>query len=678
MLLSVINDVINDYYHPELIKLYRKILIDLDFEVTGQHTLFNYKKFDNLKFDNHNMVLVDENRNFVTNDKIIFNPIDDNEFSCSFLTLEDGIHNKLSFLVNDIFEAVIGTKLNIYRGNISLHQYHKDIHNLPITDKYTLYKWKNLYNIITSNLNSRNIISFSFEYSNDSQSAQVKFDYPFYNYLLQIQSGEIFGIKFTNSEIELLKKIYEIFIINILEQRFKSPIYVPQDSNKSPKFYIYLKFYMLFKENYRLKSGYYKFFNIRIDKLNDYNYTMKEPCNLKIFEKIKKLDKEAYKNELKIREESKPNLFLLKDNIVPQNQLVLQNNESLEIQVLNDFSNKEKIVDNLVNLVNFLTDDKSIEKYKKSLNELISLSRKANYITQQISEKEYYQKLEKENKLNSIYYWQTVALSIVNKFGICLWQNFNTQDYCFRTSITNKEKSGNKKEIGKIISSALNRELNNFIKDTLNNKLITIEVKIVDNVEEAYKIIENLNTNNLLIICIFSQSLPLVDGEIFDINYSGEFFKTYGHFHWTRNLFVPTMHLKKEFYKYNQYLIPNYKVTQQKYEKISYFYLDQKTYLFKKTNFDNSYTRNKMGFRQPIFLNNKNEKSFIEQFIFYMVNENIDISNYIMNWLAHFFQKLDKSNTALVLLGDKQLSEVLFFNRIIEQIFGLNYCTTII
>ena len=34
MLLSVINDVINDYYHPELIKLYRKILIDLDFEVT--------------------------------------------------------------------------------------------------------------------------------------------------------------------------------------------------------------------------------------------------------------------------------------------------------------------------------------------------------------------------------------------------------------------------------------------------------------------------------------------------------------------------------------------------------------------------------------------------------------------------------------------------------------------
>ena len=163
MLLSVINDVINDYYHPELIKLYRKILIDLDFKLTSlfnsEYILSNYKKFDNLKFDNHNMVLVDENQNFATKDKIIFNPIDDNVFSCSFLTLEDGIHNKLSILVNNIFEAVIGTKLNIYRGNISLYQYLKDIHNLPITNKYTLYKWKNLYNIITSNLNSKNIIS---------------------------------------------------------------------------------------------------------------------------------------------------------------------------------------------------------------------------------------------------------------------------------------------------------------------------------------------------------------------------------------------------------------------------------------------------------------------------------------------------------------------------------------
>lgn len=305
MLLSVINNVINDYYHPELIKLYRKILIDLDFEVTGQHTLFNYKKLDYLKFDNKKMVLVDENQDFAIKDKIIFNPIDDNEFSCSFLALEDGIHHKLSTLVNDIFDAVIGTKLNIYRGNISLHQYHKEINNLPTTDKYTFYKWKNLYNIIASNLTFKNIISFSFEYSSDCQSAYVKFDYSLYNYLFQIYNNEIFGINFSNSEIELFKKIYEIFIINILEEKFKLPIYVPKNSNKSPKFYIFFKFYMLFKEllaeKYRLNFGRYEFFNNVIDNLNDYTYTIKETCNINMFEKIKKLDKEAYKNELKIR-----------------------------------------------------------------------------------------------------------------------------------------------------------------------------------------------------------------------------------------------------------------------------------------------------------------------------------------------------------------------------------------
>ena len=145
MLLSVINDVINDYYHPELIKLYRKILIDLDFKLplfNSKYIFYNYKKFDNLKFDNHNMVLVDENRNFVTNDKIIFNPIDDNEFSCSFLTLNDGIHHKLSMLLNDVFESVIGNKLKIYKGKGTIYQYHEDFKckknplRLPVVRRY--------------------------------------------------------------------------------------------------------------------------------------------------------------------------------------------------------------------------------------------------------------------------------------------------------------------------------------------------------------------------------------------------------------------------------------------------------------------------------------------------------------------------------------------------------------
>ncbi len=186
MLLSL-DEVIKDYYNPELIKLYRRILEDLDFRVassfSSKYIYSGCKKFNYLKFDNRNIVLVDEYLEFATNNKIIFNPIDDNQFSCSFLTLNDGIHHKLSMLLNDVFESVIGNKLKIYKGKGTIYQYHEDIDKLPLTHKYIFYKWKNLYNIIASNLTFKNIISFSFEYSNNYQSAYVRFEYPLYNYL---------------------------------------------------------------------------------------------------------------------------------------------------------------------------------------------------------------------------------------------------------------------------------------------------------------------------------------------------------------------------------------------------------------------------------------------------------------------------------------------------------------
>ena len=55
MLLSVIHGVINDYYHPELIRLYKRILGDLDFKITSlsnsEYISSNYKKLNYLKFE---------------------------------------------------------------------------------------------------------------------------------------------------------------------------------------------------------------------------------------------------------------------------------------------------------------------------------------------------------------------------------------------------------------------------------------------------------------------------------------------------------------------------------------------------------------------------------------------------------------------------------------------------
>ena len=40
-------------------------------------------------------------------------------------------------------------------------------------------------------------------------------------------------------------------------------------------------------------------------------------------------------------------------------------------------------------------------------------------------------------------------------------------------------------------------------------------------------------------------------------------------------------------------------------------------------------------------------------FIFELTNKNNHAFNYIMNWLASYFQTLQKSKCALVLIGDK-------------------------
>lgn len=632
MLLSVINDVINDYYHPELIKLYRKILIDLDFEVTtlsnSEYIFSNYKKLDYLKFDNHNMVLVDENQNFATKDKIIFNPIDDNVFSCSFLTLEDGIHNKLSFLVNDLFEAVIGTKLNIYRGNLSFHQYHKEINNLPTIDKYIFYKWKNLYNIVNSNLISKNIISFSFEYSSDCQSAYVKFDYPLYNYLLQIKNNEVFGIKLSDSEIELLKKIYKIFIINILEGTFKLPIYVPKNSNKSPKFYIYIKFYMLFKEllaeNYRLRTGCYRFFDNRIDKLNDCNYTMKEPCNLKIFEKIKKLDKEAYKNELKIREKSNANLFLLKDNIMAKKQ---------------DPMTKEEIDEKFKSV--------QINTYNQKL---------ASYLGRKDAETEIFnrERMQNDRNFKDILDMQRLALQIIQSDGGLLFFDNRDKKYYFRSDSENNIIPYDKKDILLILNRAMQKNLPKYHIYNQDSSFHSIEVALVENLNDVpkEKLKNEITTSYTVKIMIFANQIPLIDGEVFDLSKNEEIFQSETDLLFKRNLFVPTEFLakRKEYNKDNDFRESNH---------------------YRLNTFFNRYEE--VESKKDVLIT----ESFIKKFIYQMVNEDTEKLDYIINWLAYYFQNLKKTGTVLVLLGDSEVTEKLFFNLIIKKIFGKKYCSTI-
>lgn len=60
--------------------------------------------------------------------------------------------------------------------------------------------------------------------------------------------------------------------------------------------------------------------------------------------------------------------------------------------------------------------------------------------------------------------------------------------------------------------------------------------------------------------------------------------------------------------------------------------------------------------------------SFIEKYIYYMFQYEED-SHYMIAWLSFYFQTLNKSSTAIVLIGDKETTDI-FINQIIRPIFA--------
>lgn len=603
------------FCHPELIDLYIRLLRELDFII---------RKYDNgtkysIGSNNKGFLIFDDKQMFLPNyyyfynqriSEIIFNPLEKYESNCSLLVLKDGINSKLSKFVNVIFRIVIEKKLNINIERNSKYTFdNKFISELPSINKYTFYKWENIYDIINSIPFSEDIISFSFEYSDNSQSAQVKFDYPLYKYLLQLQDNTIFGIKLSDSEIGLFKKIYKFFIINIFEEAFIKPIKVPNDSNEFSKFYIFVKFYREVNEfllkDYNLKFSIFKSRNIDevINNLNFYTYDEKEISFIEEIEKIKKLDKEAYENELKIREESKPNLFLLKDNIMAKKRDVITQeeiNKRLNNEYLNAYNQK-----------------------------LISYFARKDAETE-ILNREYF---KNNQDFQIILNMQRLALHIIERDGGLLFFDTRNKKYYFRSDSENNIVPYDKKDILVILNRAMQKNLpkyHNYNKDSLNH---SIEVVLIENLNDVpkEKLKNEINTSYVTKILIFANQIPSIDGEVFDLSRNEEIFQSKTDLLFKRNIFVPTEFLAKR----------------------------------KEYNYDNTSEKNIQI-----------TESFIKKFIYQMVNEDAEKSDYIINWLAYYFQNLKKTGTALVLLGDSEVTEKLFWN-LIKRIFDNKYCSAI-
>ena len=407
----------NNYFVPSeflLNQFNKRFLKELDFIISKYNDGSKYSigiiNKGYLRFDDKRMFLPDDYFYFLSEDnktsEIIFNPLENNESNCSFLVLKDGINSKLSQFVNVIFRIVIDKKLSINIERNSRYTINdKYILELPSINKYTPYKWKNIYDIINSILFSKDIISFSFEYSDNSQTAQVKFDYPLYKYLLQLQDNTIFGIKLSDSEMEFFRKIYEIFIIDIFEKAFMKSIKVPNYSNKFSKFYIFVKFYLEINEfllrDFNLKFSDFKMCDVDevINNLNRYE----KDFYIDRIEEIKKLDKEAYENELKIREESKSNWFLLKDNIVAKKR---------------DLINQEEINKRFNN------------EYLNTYNQKLAL-----YFARKDAELEIFNRKYMKNNLDFqiILHMQRLALQIIEGDGGLLFFDTRNKKYYFRS-----------------------------------------------------------------------------------------------------------------------------------------------------------------------------------------------------------------------------------------------------
>lgn len=612
----------NNYYVPDefLLNLFnKKFLRELGFIVTRftrsvKYSIESSINKELLMFDDKQMFFCDNYFYFFLEHKktleIIFNPFERNEFNCSFLFLTDSINFKLSKFVSEIFKIAIKTKLDINNGIERNSNYafdKKKISELPFINKYTLYKWINIYNIISSNPLSKDIISFSFKYSDNSQSAQVKFDYPLYKYLLQLQDNTIFGIKLSDSEMEFFRKIYEIFIIDIFEKAFMKSIKVPNYSNKFSKFYIFVKFYLEINEfllrDFNLKFSDFKMCDVDevINNLNRYE----KDFYIDRIEEIKKLDKEAYENELKIREESKSNWFLLKDNIVAKKR---------------DLINQEEINKRFNN------------EYLNTYNQKLAL-----YFARKDAELEIFNREYMKNNLDFqiILHMQRLALQIIEGDGGLLFFDTRNKKYYFRSDNENNITPYDKKDILVILNRAMQKNLPKYHKYNQDSSYHSIEVALIENLNDLpkEKLKNEIDTSYVTKILIFANQIASIDGEVFDLTRNEEIFQSETDLLFKRNIFVPTEFLaKRKEYNYGNKLEINEQTT---------------------------------------------KDSFIKKFIYQMVNEDTEKADYIINWLAYYFQNLKKTGTALVLLGDSDVSEKLFWNLIIKKIFGNRYCSAI-
>ena len=610
--------------------LYTDIMRILGLESIKQNNL-QYILNKNLKnnyrcvYGGKQIIRVDDTRIILSDSddksEIEFHPLNKKESSSSHLLIDDSIHLYLRNLTFNIFKKVITTK----DGTIVTSFVNKfdtpQLDNLLNPTKNTKYKFDNLFNIVTATSFSKNLISFEIDFTNSPKEAKVNFKYPLYNMLKSIQNNTIFGIHLEDDEIKLFKQIYENYIITTIDDLFKEPIIIPKESNQYFMFYTLMTIKLILEETYWKKYD-ICFINCKRILLK-YKKMLSNLNHYSQYDEITKFNNIYTQKDIELDQEAYKNEMQIRKESEP-NWLLLKDNEmgkNKKQLAVTENNNIEQVLDVFGNFLGSY----NIKHYTNAINKF-----NADILVQE--RKDNYQIWKNDQEWKEIFYLQNIVLDILKTDGGALWYDSRIKKYCFRSKLNGSISEVDSNELGDLLTRAFKEKIIHFERNNRFNLLdYAMEIVLVSKLKgiNNQKLSINEKSNDIIKILFFENEIKTIDDDVFNVNTNDEFFKNDNDFFYTKNRFIS-----------NQYLIKRHQQNQ-------------------------------------FIATDSAEQTFVEKFIYYLVKENQELFDYIMNWLAYYFKNLQKSKTALVLLGEQEVTKDIFWNIIIKEIFTKQYCITI-
>jgi len=326
----------------------------------------------------------------------------------------------------------------------------------------------------------------------------------------------------------------------------------------------------------------------------------------------------------------------MQNSNIPSKYPIIKQSSIVEAEFVNDVSSLDKILKKgkkeTEEIQNFI--DKYHELKHFNLKQLEHLQLEKNQFEN-----------EQQKYFNIIRDIHLRVLSFIHSRGVTVWKDYDSNNLYYRINVYGKREKGNITKITSDIGS-----------------IIGIELKIYNDVPD---IIYNNESS------IITKWIPFVQDDVFYPNINLEFFQL-------NNINYRNTYQYTSFLEYRFVIIQKFHIAQQ----INQLQLAFQSQSYISPEFQQPpHIQNQIQQleQQVAYLQNQlqTQSSVIQDFIF-SLSQSESQFHYIMDWLAYTYRTLNKSNIALVLIGDKETTDILV-NKIIRPIFAFkeDYFATI-